>query len=496
MMNCLTHGLALVLLLVFSGALFAQGLKPAQFKPAESADELLDQINRAVREQEPVSASPKPTAAPTAGALPGTPSSSSRAVAKPASGRLSYLGLLPGQSSKVDVELLLGDQIETKGDLFIYRPPNEALDAARIEVRYYKESRVLQSLEVVLREPVLYVEIVAHAGRRVLAQKSESGWSWEFFTPTFLALVYVGSPDAPPMFVDRLRYFAPQSLADLFIRRGEKAESEKKFDDAMTEYEKASRIDPAYALPYLKLGIAHERNVAKDKALLYYTAASEAGYPLRSRAEGHFRVGRLYDQDRQYEMALKSFRRAIAQDPAYPEPYFGIGRMHHIQERFDEAVRAYQKAVDLKPDYAVAHDNLGLVQESEKNFRAAAQSYERALQADPKRSATWHRLARVHLRMSEYSKAEQIARRRLDRQADDATAMVQLAMALSSQAPQRAALLALLSEDARLKEALVWLEKGIAGGYGDRGELVRSPFLQQVREQESRSFNNLLERVK
>ena len=500
-MNCLTHGLALILLLVFPGALSAQGLKPVQSRTGESAEDLLDQINKALGEPQPISAS-KETVAPATGApftTPATPRpidpARPRVNTRAASGRLDYLGLVPGQSTKVDVELLLGDPIETGSDVSVYRPPNEATDATRIEARYFKESRVLQSLDVFLRSPLLRVEITAHAGRRILSEKDGGNWVWEFYMPSFLALGSFGDADGAAMSVDRLRYVAPQIVADIFLRRGLKAESENRTDDALTEYEKASRIDSKYAIPYLRLGGIYQRSGAKDKALLHYTAATEAAYPIRSKAEGHFRAGRLHDRDRQYEIALKAFNRSIAQDPSYPEAYFGLGRIHHLQERFEPAMSAYKKALELKPDYVVAHDNLGSLYERGNHLKAAAQSYEKALQYDPKRSATWHRLVRVRLRMSEFTEAENTARRRLAQEPDDTTAMVQLAMALSSQVPERAALLALFQEDPQLKDALDWLDKAISRGYRDRRELESSTYLRRVREQESRSFNNLAGRL-
>lgn len=488
---------------------FLEGVAQAQPKKAESAEELLEQINKALTETAP--AAPITTGAPLAlgesskvpdGMLPPLTAgyqqpglAAPRAKPQTATGPLNYYGLVPGQSSKADVELLLGDPIDTKMDVYGYSPPAEALDASRVEVRYFKETRVLQWIDVMFRKPLLLAEVTAHAGRRVLIEK-EADWRWEFYTPSFLAIGSAGAADGPAMFVDRLRYVTPQMVADAFIRRGEKAQADKKIEDAMTEYEKASKIDPKYAVPYLKLATMYERTGAKDKALLHYTAASEAAYPIRPKAEGHYRAGRLYDQTRQYEMALKAFNRAVAQDPSYAEGYFGAGRTHHLQEQFEHAMAGYRKAIELKPDYVVAYDNMGVIYERKNDLRAAAQSYERALQYDAKRGGTWHRLAGVSLRMNDFVKAETAARGRLEQQSDDATAMVQLAMALSSQAPERAALLALFQEDPQLKEALVWLEKAITRGYGDKRDLESSPYLQRLREQENRAFNNLLSRIK
>jgi tetratricopeptide (TPR) repeat protein len=498
-----SFGIAAVAALVCSGgAVQAQALK------SESAEALLEQINKALTESQPVASSA--ASAPgvsgagsneTTGTPPATAASqqpglvASQPKRPAATGPLNYYGLVPGQSTKADVELLLGDPIETRMDVYAYSPPAEALDASRVEARYLKELRVLQWIDVIFRKPLLVAEVTAHAGRRVLVER-EANWRWEFYTPSFLALGSAGAADGAAMFVDRLRYVMPQMVADAFIRRGERAEADKKTDDAMTEYEKAAKIDAKYALPYLKLGMVYERAGLKDKALLHYTAATEAAYPTRAKAEGHYRAGRLHDQDRRYDMALKAFQRAVAQDPSYAEGYFGAGRTYHLQEQFENAMASYRKAIELKPDYVVAYDNIGVIYERENKLPAAAQSYEKALQVDPKRGGSWHRLAGVSLRMNEFVRAETAARRRLEQQSDDATAMVQLAMALSSQAPERAALLALFQEDPQLKDALSWLEKAIARGYGDKRELESSPYLQRLREQETRAFNALLGKLK
>jgi tetratricopeptide (TPR) repeat protein len=498
-----SFGIVAVAALVCSG-----GAAQAQARNSESAEELLEQINKALTESQPAAAT---ASAPgvsgggvkdAGGMLPplASPSQQSGLVAsqpkrQTSTGPLNYYGLVPGQSTKADVELLLGDPVETKMDVYAYSPPAEALDASRVEVRYLKEMRVLQWIDVVFRKPLLVAEVTAHAGRRVLVER-EANWRWEFYTPSFLAVGSAGAADGAAMFVDRLRYVMPQMVADAFVRRGEKAEADKKIDDAMTEYEKASKIDARYALPYLKLGMMYERAGVKDKALLHYTAATEAAYPIRPKAEGHYRAGRLHDQDRRYDMALKSFHRAVSQDPSYAEGYFGAGRTYHLQEQFENAMASYKKAIALKPDYVVAYDNMGVIYERENKLTAAAQSYEKALLVDSKRGGTWHRLAGVSLRMNEFVKAETAARRRLEQQSDDATAMVQLAMALSSQAPERAALLALFQEDPQLKDALSWLDKAITRGYSDKRELESSAYLQRVREQENRAFTNLLGRIK
>lgn len=104
-------------------------------------------------------------------------------------------------------------------------------------------------------------------------------------------------------------------------------------------------------------------------------------------------------------------------------------------------------------------------------------------------------LADAALRANDFAAAEKECRRRLGVQPDDAEAMVSLAMALSSQAPELSGLLALLADEPRLKAALEWRDKAVAAGYRNRQPFEQSPYLHQVREQSSFSFNQILSKI-
>lgn len=416
--------------------------------------------------------------------------------------RLEFFGLLPGKSTKTDVELLLGDPVGVEGGRSFYSPPEQATDAERVEVAYIKGSRLLLMLDVILKRRIPYADMAAAAGQRVLVEKSDDR-VWEYRTPGFLGLGYP-SDGVPPQSVDRLRYVSPQFIADLFIVRGEKAEDEKRTDDAFTEYEKASRIDPRYALPYLRMGKLYEKS-ATDKALLYFTAATKADYPPGAKAEAYYLIGRREHNDNKLEPAQKAYAQAIVEDPAYAPAHFWLGRLYRALKKPHEAIAAFEKTVALKPEGSLVYYawyNIGVIQEDQGNAKAAAGAFRKALEAAPsdpvsdKNPKAIHRLVLNLLKSNEFAAAEKECRQRLDQAKDDVTAMVYLAMALSSQAPERLALMGLLTEDQRLKESLEWLEKAVINGYSDKAALETSPYLKQLREQSSISFKRLLSKIR
>lgn len=416
--------------------------------------------------------------------------------------RLEFFGLLPGKSTKTDVELLLGDPIAAEDGRSVYSPPEQAADAERVEAVYVKGSRLLLMMDVVMKKPVPYSDMAAAAGQRVLVEKGDDR-VWEYRTPGFLGLGYPTPAAGPPQSVDRLRYVSPQFVADLFVARGEKAEQEKRTDDAITEYEKATRVDPKYALPYLKMGRMHEKSAA-DKALLYFTAATKADYPPRAKAEAHYLIGQAQSNDNKTDLAQKSYTQAVAEDPTYALGWFRLGRSYRVvlkQPR--EAIAAFEKVVELKPEPTLTYYswyNIGAVQEEQGNARAAASAFRKAVETDPSdpvenKPKASHELAWNLLRSNDFASAEKECRRRLEHEKGDRIAMIYLAMSLSSQAPERPALVGLFTDDPRLKESMEWLDRAVTAGYSDKAALESSPYLRQLREQSAMSFNRLVSKM-
>jgi len=245
----------------------------------------------------------------------------------------------------------------------------------------------------------------------------------------------------------------------------------------------------------VKIAAIHERARAKDQAVLHYTAATKAVYPARAKAEGFLHLGRLSYDDRQDEPALRAFSRAVAEDPTYADAYFRMALAQQRMKQRPEALASYAKVLELRPDDAPAQYNVGTLHEQDGDLRRAVAAYQKAIERDPSHALASQRLIEAALRLGDFPAAEREGRRRLTAQPDDAGAMVSLAMALASQVPERAALVALLTEDARAKESLDWLERGVAGGYANRQALEQSPYLRRLREQSGFAFNRILSRV-
>jgi Tfp pilus assembly protein PilF len=124
------------------------------------------------------------------------------------------------------------------------------------------------------------------------------------------------------------------------FEKGRKAGSEKKFDEAIRELNKAVTIFPRYAVAWSLLGEIH-------------------------------RV------QNQFEPAKKEYAQALASDPKFISPYFGLAAMAVVENKWAEAARLTDQLIELNSFAypmayffnAAARFNLGDLEAAEQSAR-------------------------------------------------------------------------------------------------------------------------------
>lgn len=131
----------------------------------------------------------------------------------------------------------------------------------------------------------------------------------------------------------------PKNAREAF-EKGRKAGTEKKFDEALKELNKAVIIDPRFAAAWSLMGEIH----------------------------------RLQNQ---FEPAKKEYAQALAADPKFVSPYFGLAAMAVVENQWTEAARLTDQLIQLN-SYAhpmayffnaAANYNLGKLDAAEQSAR-------------------------------------------------------------------------------------------------------------------------------
>jgi TolB-like protein/DNA-binding winged helix-turn-helix (wHTH) protein/Tfp pilus assembly protein PilF len=167
-------------------------------------------------------------------------------------------------------------------------------------------------------------------------------------------------------------------------------DTDKDTEMAAKYYERATQLDPSYALAWI--GLSRTRNWQVNTGLI----PAEEGHRLAREAveralalnpnlaEAHTQMGRIKEQvDFDWTGADASFQRAVALDPENPEVVRTAAGSATMLGRFDEAIQLDRRAVDLDPLNADSSEALAEPEFYMGQLDEAAADLKKALNLNP-----------------------------------------------------------------------------------------------------------------
>lgn len=138
----------------------------------------------------------------------------------------------------------------------------------------------------------------------------------------------------------------PRVRSSLILLQGSLYEAIGNRKAAEENYQTASKIDPKYNWPYIKLG-------------------------------------NLYTGMKQFAQAEQAYNKAVGLDPKDSWTYNNLGVLYSKQKRYAEAEQAYQTSLRLNPADAWAYNNLGVLYKDLNRYQEAEKAYNDAVSLDP-----------------------------------------------------------------------------------------------------------------
>ena len=133
---------------------------------------------------------------------------------------------------------------------------------------------------------------------------------------------------------------------DAHNRLGRALSSQKRFAEAVREFQEAARLNPGLAEAYCSLG---------------YISSSQ---------------GRVAE-------AVADYQRALAVRPDYVAVHNSLGELLRQEGRLDEAIDHFRKAVEIEPDSAISQNNLGFALSLKGRPDEALAHFQKAVDVDP-----------------------------------------------------------------------------------------------------------------
>jgi serine/threonine protein kinase len=171
------------------------------------------------------------------------------------------------------------------------------------------------------------------------------------------------------------------------LKAGIRLFKEKRFAEASALFEdilKTGPLDDSASRLYSEALVGQASEISakepeKAKALLLKAVKLVPG-----NAQGHYLLGRIYTQQKDFTSAMASYQTAIELDPQMPNAYFNLGYIYAVKNDNIRAQEMFSRVVEMSPPFLdEALYNLAVVQRKMGNIQGCVKNLEQAIIVNP-----------------------------------------------------------------------------------------------------------------
>jgi tetratricopeptide (TPR) repeat protein len=183
------------------------------------------------------------------------------------------------------------------------------------------------------------------------------------------------------------------------------------FDEAITRFQQAARLDPNSALPAAGMSLALVQKFDSTKQKIYLEQAQEFVHTAQSRNPDSVRVllasGRVSEKTSQYLNALQDYRRIMELEPRNVDALLGLASTYESLRDPEEAVKALRKAQELDPEYYRPYHLLGIFYDRHGRYLEAAEQFRKMMGRAPGLPDSYFALGAALTELERYKEAEE-----------------------------------------------------------------------------------------
>jgi tetratricopeptide (TPR) repeat protein len=176
----------------------------------------------------------------------------------------------------------------------------------------------------------------------------------------------------------------------------------KRYDDAISDFDKALTLKPNYSEALCNKGKSCGTLGRYEEALTAYDAATVLSPDL---AEAWLGRGDAFVELRRHQEAIAAFDKALTLNPSLTGAWVGRGNAYTQLKRYDEAFAAYDAALALKPDLAEAWLGRGNVFVELRRHDEAFAAFDHALALNPDLAEAWVGRGKVFAEQARHDEA-------------------------------------------------------------------------------------------
>lgn len=177
--------------------------------------------------------------------------------------------------------------------------------------------------------------------------------------------------------------------------------SKERLKEARKSFEVSSALSPTSTDPYINMGHIDARNKEWDKAKLKYDLALKLG---ANRSQVFFNSGLMRLKLNKPAEALPFLLEAIKIKNHRPLYHQELGNAFRMLKQYDSALKSYRKVLELEPNYVEAQNNIGVIFWNLKILDKAELEFKKALVMKDK-TKIHNNLANLYIAKKQFSKA-------------------------------------------------------------------------------------------
>ena len=177
--------------------------------------------------------------------------------------------------------------------------------------------------------------------------------------------------------------------------------SKERLKEARKSFEVSSALSPSSTDPYINMGHIDARNKEWDKAKLKYDLALKLG---ANRSQVFFNSGLMRLKLNKPAEALPFLLEAIKIKNHRPLYHQELGNAFRMLKQYDSALKSYRKVLELEPNYVEAQNNIGVIFWNLKILDKAELEFKKALVMKDK-TKVHNNLANLYIAKKQFSKA-------------------------------------------------------------------------------------------
>lgn len=164
-------------------------------------------------------------------------------------------------------------------------------------------------------------------------------------------------------------YFMLNNYGSLFRNKNE-------FDEAITYFNEAVRINPDFVQGYYNLGIAFSGKGNIEETIANYTKALTLN-PRMWRA--NFNLGNIYWNMNKADDAISYYSKALEIEPNHPELNLNMGLILAEQGKYEKSIEHFNEVLRVEPNWFAGYKHLGQSYAQLGMYDPAIENYKKAL---------------------------------------------------------------------------------------------------------------------